>query len=155
ESVFLTSLVARALLFAAAGVFAFLFSYVNLRWASRHASLPAVFVSRSGAQIDVSSFVPKLVLIGALVVGFFAAVAASSQWMAVLMALHGVRVGDVDPVLGRDIGFFLFQLPAVSGVLSMVIVLTVLALAGVSVLYLMRGDIARASRTVSVEASAA
>ncbi|HEX3866256.1 MAG TPA: UPF0182 family protein, partial [Gemmatimonadaceae bacterium] len=36
ESVFLTSLAARALLFAAAGVFAFAFSYMNLRWASRH-----------------------------------------------------------------------------------------------------------------------
>jgi hypothetical protein len=114
-----------------------------------------VFVSRTGAHVDVSSFVPKLVVAGALVVGFFTAVVASSQWMTVLMALHGVRVGDVDPVLGRDIGFYLFQLPAISGALAMLVVLTMLALAGALVLYLMRGDIARASRSVSVEATAA
>ncbi len=112
-------------------------------------------MSRTGAQIDVSSFVPRLVVAAALVLGFFTAVAASTQWMAVLMALHGVRVGDVDPVLGRDIGFYLFQLPAISGVLATLVVVTLISLAGAVALYLMRGDIARASRSVSVEGSAA
>src|SRR5213595_1347858 len=58
QSVFLTSLVARALLFAAVGTVAFTFLYVNLRWARRGpTSVPAVFVGRDGTQVDFTSAV--------------------------------------------------------------------------------------------------
>src|SRR5438093_4937256 len=49
ESVFLRSLVARALLFAAAGILAFIFLYTNFVLARRGAAgVPTVFMDRGG-----------------------------------------------------------------------------------------------------------
>ena len=79
---------------------------------------------------------------------------ASAQWMTVLMAIRGVPVGDTDPVLGRDIGFYLFQLPAISAALGTLVVLTTLSLAAVVLLYVMRGAIVL-RRRASVEPAAA
>ncbi|HTI39056.1 MAG TPA: UPF0182 family protein, partial [Vicinamibacterales bacterium] len=97
---------------------------------------------------------PKLLLGASLIVAFIAAVIASAQWMTVLMAIHGAPVGSVDSVLGRDIGFYLFQLPAISAALGTLIVLTMLSLAGVLVLYVLRGAVVL-RRRASVEPAAA
>src|SRR5581483_6507512 len=144
ESVYLTSLITRAVLFVGGACFAFAFVYLNVRGARRgFAVMRTLFVSRAGAAVpvDFTSFVPRLLLGVALVAAFATAMFASSQWMSVLMALHGVRVGQVDPMLGRDIGFYLFRLPAVSAALGTLVALTLLSLAAVIVLYLLGGAI--------------
>ena len=38
-------------------------------------------------------------------------VVCSSQWQDWLLFRHGLPFGEVDPVLGKDVGFFVFQLP--------------------------------------------
>ena len=48
---------------------------------------------------------------GAAVVAFFVALFASGRWDTWLMARNAVPFGQVDPVLGHDISFYLFQLP--------------------------------------------
>src|SRR5690349_23325150 len=54
ESVFVTALVARALLFVLTGFVAFVFVYANLRWASRGVDLPTLIMDRgSGLRLDV------------------------------------------------------------------------------------------------------
>src|SRR5436853_318507 len=92
ESVYLTSLTARAVLFLGGAAFAFVFFYLNVRGARRgFAAMRTLFVNRAGAtvSVDFTSLVPKLLVgvavVAALVTGLFAA----SQWMSVLMALHG------------------------------------------------------------------
>ena len=153
----MTSLVARALLFVGLGSFAFAFLYVNLKWARpRVTDVLTSFVPREGAgmSVDLTSLVPKLLLAGALIVALITAAIASAQWMTVLMAIHGVPVGSVDPVLGRDIGFYLFRLPAISAALGTLVVLTILSLAGVLALYVMRGAVVLRQRA-SVEPAAA
>ena len=153
ESVFLKSLLARATLFVASGTVAFAFLYMNVRWATRGAG-PAVFVSRGGVRVDFSSVVPRLALFGSLLIALFMAIVASASWMTVLMAFNGAAVGETDPLLGRDIGFYLFKLPAISGVLASLVVLTLISLVSSVALYLARGQIARPTRVVSVDAGA-
>jgi uncharacterized protein len=157
ESVFLTALAARALLFAGVGTFAFAFLYANLRLARPRATdVLTSFEQREGGRVsvDLTSLVPKLLFAASVVVAFVAGLVAAAQWMMVLMALHGVPVGDRDPVLGRDIGFYLFQLPAVSAALGALVVLTVLSAAGVVLMYFMRGALVL-RRRASVEPAAA
>lgn len=158
ESVFIESLVARAWLFVGAAVFAFAFVYLNVRWARRgFVAMRTLLVNRSGAavSVDFTGIVPRLLFFVALLAAFITAVFAASEWMTVLMALHGVRVGEVDPVLGRDIGFYLFRLPAISDLLGTLVALTLLSLAGVLLLYVFGGSIVLRRTRASVEPGAA
>ena len=159
ESVFLTSLIARALLFVVTGVVAFTFLYGNIRWSRQRAGrVPTLYVNRVGAApLDVSRVVPGLLLAGALLVALVTALIASAQWMTVLMALHAVPVGQPDPLFGRDIGFYLFRLPAVSAGLTLLVLLTGLSLLGTGLVYAIGGALVLppASKRATVEPRAA
>jgi len=157
ESVFLTSLAARALLFLGVGAFAFAFLYGNLRQARPRATdVLTSFVNQRGERIsiDLSSIVPRVILVASIAVAFITAIVAASQWMPVLMAIHGSPVGETDPVFGRDIAFYLFRLPAISAALETLVTLTVLALAGTTILYVTRGAVAL-RRRAAIEPTAA
>jgi len=157
ESVFLTSLAARALLFAALGAFAFAFLYINFRWARPRATdVLTSFVNQKGERIsfDFTSVLPRVIIIASIVVAVITGLVAAAQWMTVLMAIHGASVGTVDPVFGRDIGFYLFRLPAISSALATLVTLTLFALVGVIALYVARGAVAL-RRRAAVEPSAA
>jgi hypothetical protein len=157
ESVFLRSLVARALLFVVTGLVAFAFLYGNIRLTRRgSAGIPALYLNRGdGVTVDVSHLVPRLLFIGALVVAFITALVASAQWLPVLMALHAVPVGQADPLFGRDIGFYLFQLPAVSAALTALVALTGLSLIASAILYGTHGAVVLAPRRAVVDPRAA
>ena len=143
EPVFMTSLLWRSGLFVGGAAIAFAFVYGNIRIATADLSgFPALFVDRGGGvRIDISRFVPKLFFGGSILIAFVTGVSASVLWMTVLMALHGAPVGAVDSLFGRDIGFYLFTLPAISEVLNTLVVLTGLVLVGTAVVYGLRGEL--------------
>jgi uncharacterized membrane protein (UPF0182 family) len=60
--------------------------------------------------IDLRRLRP-LFYIGAGIVALFVALFASGRWDTWLMARNAVPFGQVDPILGYDISFYLFQLP--------------------------------------------
>ena len=158
ESVFLKSLAARVWLFAGAAVFAFTFVYLNVRWARRgFVAMRTLLVNRSGAavSVDFTGIVPRLLFFVAMLAAFITGVFAASEWMTVLMALHGAHVGEVDSVLGRDIGFYLFQLPALSDLFGVLVSLTLVSLAGVLLLYAFGGSVVLRRTRASVEPGAA
>ena len=143
EPVFFTSLVWRSALFVAGAAIAFAFIYGNVRIATAElAGFPALFVDRGGGvRVDISRFVPRIFLAGSLFVAFVTGLSISVLWMTMLMAIHGAPVGSADSLFGRDIGFYLFTLPAISEVLNTFVVLTVVSLAGAAVLYGLRGEL--------------
>jgi len=143
EAVFLTSLKWRAGLFAIGAVIAFGFVYGNVRIATAAlAGFPALFVDRGGGvRVDISRFVPKLFLAGSLFVAFITGLSASVLWMTALMAIDGAPVGSVDSLFGRDIGFYLFTLPAVSALLSTLVALTIISLVSTAIVYGLRGEL--------------
>ena len=53
----------------------------------------------------------KIVGIGSLVVSLMISLAGSSEWMRWLQFRNGVPFGVADPILGYDIGFYVFRLP--------------------------------------------
>ena len=156
ESVYSTGLTARLVLFVLAGLAAFAFLYSNFWWAwRRFAGVPALYISREGHAVDFSLVVPRLMLGATIVIAFITGLAASAQWLGILMALHGARVGEADPLFGRDIGFYLFRLPAIDGILGALNVLTVIAIAGVLLLYAVRGAVNFKRRAGVMQPSAA
>ncbi|HEY5218905.1 MAG TPA: UPF0182 family protein, partial [Gemmatimonadaceae bacterium] len=142
-TVFLTSLWWRVALFVIGGVVAYAILGGNIRLASGHASkMPALFIHRPNqTPLDVSLIVPRVLRLGALFVAFLTAVSMSSLWMTFVQAFHGAHAGSVDALFGRDIGFYLFTLPALSTGLGVLVALTTVSLAAVSVLYVLRGDL--------------
>ena len=152
EPVFLTSLIWRSALFVGGVLVAFGAIYGNVKIATGHAAgFPALFVDRGGGlRVDISRFVPRLFLGGSVFLAFVTGTSVSTLWMTILMALHGKPVGTADSLFGRDIGFYLFTLPAISGLLSTALILTVLSLVGAAVIYGLRGELVLPPRKSAV-----
>ncbi|WP_199230381.1 UPF0182 family protein [Promicromonospora sp. AC04] len=83
----------------------------------------------------------RVVMIAApVLVGFFAGVAASAQWRAVLLAFNSEPFGETDPQFNMDIGFFVFTLPALRfGVGFLISVVVIAGIAGLITHYLYGG----------------
>ncbi len=157
QSVFATSLIWRIGLFVIGGGFAFGYIYGNVRVArGTGTGFPLLYVNRGdGVSIDVSRMLTRLFLPAALVLAFLTAVSASASWLVVLKGFNGVPIGTRDPLFGRDISFYLFRLPLISGVLGTLITLTFLAIVAVAVMYWMRNDITLPPRRASAKPRAA
>jgi uncharacterized membrane protein (UPF0182 family) len=157
ESVFSTSLIWRIALFVIGGGFAFVYIYGNVRFArGTGTGFPVLYVNRGdGVSIDVSRMLTRLFLPAALVLSFLTAVSASASWLVVLKGFNGVPVGISDSLFGRDISFYLFRLPLISGVLGTLITLTFLSIVAVAVMYWMRNDITLPPRRAAAKPRAA
>ncbi len=156
ERVFATRLIASLLLGIVAGGAAFALLYANLRFAQRRI-VPNPVVMQMNAQtpaVDVTRLVRRLALPAALVLALFIALAVSSGWMPVLQFLNQTPFGVTDPVFGRDLGYYVFTLPIVGGVLGLLMFLVVVALLASGALYALRGDVVIYRKNLTIEPSA-
>ena len=71
-----------------------------------------------------------------------AALYAASTWQEVLGWRQGESFGVSDPILGYDVGFYVFTLPVIEQARSLAMALVALALAGAGALYLLGGQVA-------------
>jgi len=69
--------------------------------------------------------------------------------------MNGVPLGSTDPLFNRDISFYLFRLPVISGVLSTLITLTFLSLIATTAMYWLRSDITLPPRRATAKPRAA
>jgi uncharacterized membrane protein (UPF0182 family) len=157
QTVFATSLVWRIGLFIIGGAFAFAFFYGNVRIARGAGSgFPVLFVNRGdGVNIDVSRLFTKLFFPAAIVLSFVTAVSLSAWWLTLLKGMNGVALGARDPLFDRDISFYLFRLPLISGVLNTLITLTLLSLVATAVMYWLRSEITLPPRRAAAKPKAA
>ena len=157
RSVFMTSLIWRVGLFFLGGAFTFAYFYGNVRIArGTGTGFPVLYVNRGdGVTVDVSRTFTRLFFPLALVLSFFTAISFSVSWMTVLQAMNGVAVGTTDTLFGRDISFYLFRLPLISGVLGTLITLTFLSVMAAAAMYWLRNDITLPPRRASAKPRAA
>jgi uncharacterized membrane protein (UPF0182 family) len=157
RTVFATSLIWRIALFVLGGAFAFAYFYGNVRIArGAGTTFPVLFVNRGdGVTIDVSRMFTRLFFPAALLLSFVTAVSLSAWWLTLLKGLNGVALGASDPLFNRDISFYLFRLPLISGVLGTVTSLTVLSLVATAAMYWLRNDITLPPRRASAKPKAA
>src|SRR5712671_1504102 len=142
RTVFATSLVWRIGLFIVGGAFAFAYFYGNVRIArGAGSSFPVLYVNRGdGVTIDISRTFTKLFLPAALLLSLITAISLSAWWLTVLKGMNGVALGATDPLFNRDISFYLFRLPLISGVLGTLVTLTLLSLVATTAMYWLRND---------------
>ena len=72
----------------------------------------------------------------AAILGLFFALPVRASWLTALTSLYGVSFGQVDPILGRDLGFYIFRLPWLDIVQGWFLWLILTALAGTALVYL-------------------
>lgn len=113
EEVFWTRWWAAGAVRAAVGVLAGGFVFANLSAVAR--TLGTIRVRRRFANIEIAERLPQAYIVGAIL-----AVAVLTAWwlsaamgdpIDVLAALRAERWGVDDPVLGRDLSFYVFQYP--------------------------------------------
>ena len=85
-------------------------------------------------QSVVRPFARRLYAVLAIVLGFFAGLAALPQWNAYLLFAHAQSFGKADPYFHKDLGFYVFRLPFLHFVINWALVAT-LAIAAVTTLF--------------------
>jgi uncharacterized membrane protein (UPF0182 family) len=146
QGLFLRKLTAQLAIGAVAAALAFGVLFTNMRFALRgFVTRQVVVTTREGPM--TMAFDPRraravttLVLtLVAVVMGLY----ASSQWLTSLMFWHGEPFGESDPVLGRDIGYYVFRLPFLDALSGFLLALVGLSGVAAGAAYLLTGAIAR------------
>jgi uncharacterized membrane protein (UPF0182 family) len=140
--VFTVSLTFKLILALVFGGLFFLLVYFNVKLAAQ-APRGVTFLDQENA-IELPSpelvdpLLQRLLLPVAILLGLFAASQAAKHWESLLLFLNSVPFGLEDPLFGRDIGFYVFRLPALSalyGWFSFTLGLTFLATAFTYLVY--------------------
>ena len=143
QSVFTTELFAKIGLFTVAAVVAYLFITLNTRYAASGVSKSPVLwrVSPELPPVDIAHNLAKIVKPVGIVLALFFGVSAASSWMEILQMLNHSAFNVADPVFGRDIGWYVFVLPALSTIIGMARGLVIITLIGSLFLHLLRGRV--------------
>ena len=144
RSVYLTSLRSQASLGAFVLGFAFAVLYGNLWLAVSSIASPYIVIGTGAAGTVQPAMVRreqirKLVGIGSLVVSLMISLAGSGEWMRWLQFRHAVPFGTADPILGHDIGFYVFRLPMFDLMQQVAIAVLMVALIGSAAAYVLAG----------------
>jgi uncharacterized protein len=137
QIVFTRELVTRVLLFLAVGGLTFGTLYLNLRMAQR-GMVPEPIVLRLGQSIpratgiDLTRSLRRMSLPLSLTLGFLAGLAAAQGWELALRFLYQTPFGVADPVFSRDIGFYVFSLPALGAILAYLTGLALITLVAIT-----------------------
>jgi uncharacterized protein len=144
EQVFIRSLAARSTVTAVAGLIVFAVLAGNLVLAFR-ALRPWQFtvVTPEGPRpitMDPTRFRP-LVMVAAGVLGLFVGLYAGSRWDTWLSYLYATPFGTADPILGYDVGFYVFTLPLLELLRTIAFVTVFVAAAGALAAYVLGGEV--------------
>jgi uncharacterized membrane protein (UPF0182 family) len=156
DVVFMRSLLTKVLLFVLMTALTALVIGGNLAFAQRGA-IPEPVVVRLGdttQQVDLTGvlrrFTRPVVIVLALVLGL----GATGLWDTVLQFLERSPFGTTDPIFGRDIGWYVFSLPAISALLGLLRSLVTLSLIVLVPVYFFRGDVVLLPRGLRIEPTA-
>jgi uncharacterized membrane protein (UPF0182 family) len=142
--VFVRTLNAQGAVFLATFTVAYLFLYFNLRVARvRTASRPRVVLGTGGdgrpLSVDARQVAGMVVPVAVVIAGLVALLGAS-QWLTWLNYLHATPFGTPDPLFGRDVSYYVFQLPVYQIVRHQALLVALATLIGCGVLYVFSGS---------------
>jgi hypothetical protein len=109
-------------------------------------AIGSVQVHRRLANLEIREAVNMRALVwlgvgGGLVLGFLSGRGTGDWTGAVLLGTTGLQYGETDPLLGRELGFYLARLPLSRLAHGYILLLTLGALCGVAVLYWVIGAV--------------
>jgi len=145
QPVYVTVLSAQAAISAGVFVVAFVWLAAHLRHAlNAAAGAPASFTTREGFTINLPTReqIRPLAMLAAAVVAFLLAAYSGSEWLKVLAWWHQAPFAANDPILQRNVGFYVFTLPILELIRGLGIALVMLAAAGSAAVYVFAGELA-------------
>jgi uncharacterized protein len=137
QRVFVTKIVAQWSIGIVAAAIAFAVLYGNARYALRglvvgEDRVRTPITDLSSVATAMGEHAARVMRLFALpwtaILAFFVALTMASQWNTVLQALHRTPFGQVDPIFGRDIGWYVFVLPAIEMVVGFAFALVLISL---------------------------
>ena len=150
RGVFVRQLVAQGTLGLAVGAGAFALLAINLRVTLALLAQPYLMLGtlQDGRPLVLDRRqLRRLALAAAAFVAIVLGLSASASWLQVLEYFHQTSFGQVDPILGRDVAFYVFTLPVLDlarGLLLIVVMLSLIAAAGT---YVVSGGVSFDPRT--------
>jgi len=133
--IFTTELLAKVVVFfVVAFIFALLF-LINTQVARWQVKRNILFFSDD--ILVAQRMTTYVIWIVVLILAWMVGTAASANWMMILRYINQVPFNEVDPIFGRDIGFYIFSLPLLNFVQTWVVFLLFLSLFGAGAIYLL------------------
>jgi uncharacterized membrane protein (UPF0182 family) len=156
SSVFTTTLYAKTGAGLFFGLLLFAFAQINLFRANRIAfPRTNMFIAGTGTfrlQRDETARLAKPVgILVSVVLALFAVNWGAMQWEEVLLFTNRVTVGTVDPVIGKDIGFYLFNLPLMESLTGFCSFMLLATMVMVGAAYFARGGIVLTERGAKID----
>lgn len=144
--VFWTILFAKVLLFVTVFTVSAVAIGLSGSLAHRYASRPGSWKAEVLSELvgEVAPHIPWRAAIAgaAILLGVLIAAGEVPDWEIALRYFNQVPFGNTDPIFGKDIGFYLFSLPAYLALRNWLLLLLCCCAAAAAVVYGMRGDIA-------------
>jgi len=156
ENIFTTILGAKILLGLVVGVLSFSIIYGNLWLTGRSSALkPLIIRPREDAsletgahgsidgvrELDLERYSKKFILLVSLILGFFTGIVGANNWETVLKYFNAVPFNTVDPIFGRDIAFYFFDLPFIQFLISLGFWIIIVSFIGAVLSYVLRGAV--------------
>jgi uncharacterized protein len=150
--VFLTTIAAKAAVFVAVTAASIAVLWLNgslaARFAQRHPPPTVAPWSQPGYRPpDPFTIIgdrltrPWLVALAAALLALMVGAAEASNWSIFLRFLYHVPYGAADPLFNKDIGFYLFSLPAYIAIKNWMLLTILLSALFAGTIYWLRGDI--------------
>jgi uncharacterized protein len=155
--VFRTRLVSQLGIGAAYGLVALIVLGVHILLIRRYSKARTTWTipTAAGEVIDLKDVVRKVstavVVAAAIVVAAIMGYWASRHWEEVLKFFNQTSFGETEPILGKDIGFYLFALPVMQFTQEWVIYLTGIGAALSAIVYFARGAVTVKGRMVEMD----
>ena len=144
--IFIKSLTAKIIVGTSAGLLAAVFIFTNFFIAIRSkipwmVSIPEALIG-TGQPLSLNNrIVGRFGIIIGCVIALFIGIIASSSWQDVLKFLSTVPFGQVDPIFGQDVSFYVFSLPVYSLGLTLIKIVILLSLISCILIYILRGKL--------------
>ncbi|GAA3545264.1 UPF0182 protein [Aeromicrobium flavum] len=144
EGVFTTVLLTRMGLFVAFALFGALVVGVNVWLAHRNRPNPLGLRRDDPAaryRMAIAPIARWALLAVALFVGFFSGIIGSSRWESFQLWRNGESFGTKDPHFGKDVGFYVFDMPWLQFLVSYLFALLILTAIAVAFVHYVFGGI--------------
>ena len=139
--IFIKSFGIKAIVGIGVGLIALVFLLTNF-FIAAHSKIPwmtHVPSSVFGTPLSIDQrFIRRIGIILCIFLSFFIALVASSFWQDILKFLASTPFNQKDPLFGKDISFYVFELPVYSFFLSLAKTMVVISFIGCSVIYILR-----------------
>jgi uncharacterized protein len=155
-SVFTTTLTAKIGAGLFFSVLLFVFAMINLHFPNR-AKFPQANIFVGGRNIyqvkrdEAARLAKPLSILASAILAILAGNWGAMQWQKVLLFTNMVTVGTNDPVIGKDVGFYLFALPLLEMLKGFAGFMVPATMVMVAAVYYVRGGVTLTERGATID----